>query len=133
MRISPPITTGFPKEVPAGGDVVCGKHLPAGTDVFINFGGMMRRKDVFGDDVDIFRPERFLDCDQATRARRIKTVDLNFGHGRWLCLGKVFAWMEMHKIFVEVCLPLAFLFPFVPPHPPPPSGLCNSTADMVLF
>lgn len=82
--------------------MVCGKYLPAGTDVYMCNVGMMRRKDVFGDDVDVFRPERFLDCDDATKTRRLKTVDLNFGFGRWLCLGKVFAWMEMYKVFVEV-------------------------------
>lgn len=105
MRIAPPVTAGFPKAVPSGGDVVCGKPLPAGTEVYINHIGMMRNRAVFGDDVETFRPERFLDCDEATRARRLKAVDLNFGHGRWLCLGKVFAWMEMRKIFVEVSLP----------------------------
>lgn len=106
MRMAPPLTAGFPKVVPPGGDVVCGKHLPAGTEVYLSIIGMMRRKDVFGDDIDIFRPERFLDCDEATNTRRAKAVDLTFGHGRWLCLGKVFAWMEMHKIFVEVGMPV---------------------------
>lgn len=68
----------------------------------MNVIGLMRDQEAFGDDVEVFRPERFIDCDAETRQRRMKIVDLIFGHGRWLCLGKVLAWLEMNKIFVEV-------------------------------
>ncbi|KAK9422873.1 hypothetical protein SUNI508_04540 [Seiridium unicorne] len=103
MRVMPPVTAGFPKTVPPGGDTLCGKALPEGTEVHMNFTGLMRDQEVFGADIDLFRPERFIDCDEATKARRMKVVDLNFGHGRWQCLGKVLALMEMNKIFVEIC------------------------------
>lgn len=63
---------------------------------------LMRDQEVFGRDVELFRPERLIDCDDATKAKRLKVVDLNFGFGRWMCLGKALAWMEMNKIFVEV-------------------------------
>lgn len=96
------MSAGFAKKVPSGGDVLCGMALPAGTEVHVNFISLMRDQEVFGQDVEIFRPERFIDCDEATRARRLKVVDLNFGHGRWQCLGKVLAWMEMNKLYVEV-------------------------------
>ncbi|KAF3765591.1 putative cytochrome P450 monooxygenase [Cryphonectria parasitica EP155] len=102
MRLVPPVIMGLPKVVPAGGDTICGKYLPAGTEVFPNHVGLMQNQEVFGPDVSMFRPERFIDCDEATRARRLKVVDLQFGVGRWMCLGKVLAWMEMHKIFVEL-------------------------------
>ncbi|KAG9258051.1 cytochrome P450 [Emericellopsis atlantica] len=102
-RMMPPLTLGFPKRVPAGGDTVCDTFLPAGTDVYQNFGAMLRNPDVFGDDVDVFRPERFLalgDPDAVARMR--KTVDLCFGHGRFSCLGKTLAQMELNKIFVQL-------------------------------
>jgi cytochrome P450 len=102
IRMTPPLTAGFPKKVPVGGDTICGKVLPAGTDIHISFISLMRDQEVFGHDVEVFRPERFIDCDEITKARRLKVVDLNFGYGRWMCLGKVLAWMEMNKIFVEV-------------------------------
>ncbi|KAI1874386.1 hypothetical protein JX265_004594 [Neoarthrinium moseri] len=101
MRMSPPLTAGFPKTVPPGGDVICGKILPAGTEVHTNYIALMKDEEVFGRDAEMFRPERFIDCDEATKARRKKVVDLNFGHGRWLCLGRVLALMELNKIFVE--------------------------------
>ncbi|ETS73763.1 hypothetical protein PFICI_14709 [Pestalotiopsis fici W106-1] len=102
LRISTPGTAGFPKRVPPGGEVICGKMLPAGTDVHVNFAALMTSREVFGDDADVFRPERFLEDDEETNTRRRKVVDLNFGFGRWLCLGKVLALLEMNKIFVEV-------------------------------
>ncbi|KAK6067687.1 cytochrome P450 [Seiridium cupressi] len=101
MRVMPPVTAGFPKTVPPGGDTLCGKALPEGAEVHMNFTALMRDQEVFGADIDLFRPERFIDCDEATKTRRMKVVDLNFGHGRWQCLGKVLALMEMNKIFVE--------------------------------
>jgi cytochrome P450 len=102
IRMCPPLTAGFAKVVPPGGDVICGKAVPAGTDVHVNMPAVMRDTEIFGEDAEVFRPERFIDCDSDTRAKRLKVVDLNFGHGRWLCLGKVLAWMEMNKIFVEL-------------------------------
>lgn len=68
--------------------------------------------EVFGADAEVFRPERFLECDDKQRAYMLKTVDLIFGHGRWLCLGKPLAVIELNKIFVEVRYVLHRLPPF---------------------
>lgn len=111
LRVANPVIAGFPKKVPPGGDVVCGKKLPGGTDVHVNFQSLMRDREVFGDDVDIFRPERFIEADDETLARRRKVVDLLFGFGRWLCLGRVLALLELNKIFVEVSKLLTRAFP----------------------
>lgn len=58
--------------------------------------------EVFGADAEVFRPERFLECDDKQKTYMLRTIDLIFGHGRWLCLGKPLAVMELNKIFVEV-------------------------------
>lgn len=63
---------------------------------------MLKNPEVFGEDVELFRPERFLECDEKRRIYMQKTVDLSFGFGRWLCLGKPLAVIELNKIFVEV-------------------------------
>lgn len=68
----------------------------------VNHYEMLRNKAVFGEDADMFRPERFIECDEDTKARMSKVIDLSFGHGRWMCLGKALAWMELNKVFVEV-------------------------------
>ena len=111
----PATVIGFSKRVPAGGDTICGKFVPGGTDIMVNHYEMLRNKAVFGEDADMFRPERFIEChDEDTKARMFKVIDLSFGHGRWMCLGKVLAWMELNKLFVEVSvcthLPTFFFF-----------------------
>ncbi|KAI8623318.1 cytochrome P450 [Xylariaceae sp. FL1651] len=102
LRMVPPTITGFPKKVPAGGDTICGKFVPEGTDIFVNLWSMLRNKEVFGDDAEVFRPERFLEGDAHRRSELIKNIDLAFGHGRWQCPGKTLAWLELNKIFVEI-------------------------------
>ncbi|KAI1273131.1 cytochrome P450 [Xylaria sp. FL0933] len=102
LRMIPPAITGFPKKVPAGGDTLCGKFVPEGTDIFVNFWSMLRNEEIFGSDAGVFRPERFLECSEEERADLLRTVDLAFGHGRWQCPGKTLAWLELNKIFVEI-------------------------------
>ncbi|KAH8165108.1 hypothetical protein CIB48_g3138 [Xylaria polymorpha] len=101
LRIMVPVNFGFPKRVPASGDTICGIFLPAGTDVYVNYHSMMRSQEIFGEDADTFRPERFLGGGPNV-AQMIKTIELAFGNGRFMCLGKVLAWLEMNKLFIEL-------------------------------
>ncbi|KAI3332250.1 cytochrome P450 [Xylariaceae sp. AK1471] len=101
LRLMVPVNFGFPKRVPASGDTICDKFVPGGTDVYLNYGSLMRNQDVFGEDADVFRPERFL-SGGPNIARMVKTVDLAFGYGRYMCLGRPLALMELNKIFVEL-------------------------------
>lgn len=64
---------------------------------------MMRRQSIFGQDAQVFRPERYLECDQEKKHEMIRTVDLTFGYGRWMCAGKTLALIELNKIIFEVC------------------------------
>lgn len=102
LRMVPPAITGFPKKVPAGGDTLCGEFVPEGTDIFVNLWSMLRNKEVFGQDAEVFRPERFVECNEEKRIELLKSIDLAFGHGRWQCPGKTLAWLELNKIFVEI-------------------------------
>lgn len=104
LRTTPPALNGFPKQVPPGGDTVCGRFIPGGTDIFLNIWSMVRSKEVFGEDADFFRPERFLECEPGEKAKLLRTVDLIFGYGRWSCLGKQIALIELNKVVVQVCL-----------------------------
>ncbi|KAK3395094.1 cytochrome P450 [Podospora didyma] len=102
LRMNVPFSGLLMKEVPAEGDTLNGVHIPGGTRIAHNTMGVQRSKDIFGDDVDVFRPERWLTTDAAHHYRMQQTTDLVFGYGRWGCLGKPVAWLELNKIFVEL-------------------------------
>lgn len=110
----------FPKTVPAGGETIAGRLVPGGTAVAANAAALMRCADTFGADVDVFRPERFVDAPDAdARARMERHVELVFGVGRFMCAGKPIALMELNKIFFEVrefsgVLPVAQFFRLPP-------------------
>jgi cytochrome P450 len=102
LRIWPPAVGLMAKKVPPKGDTINGMYVPGGTR--IGYGGfsVLRNKKVWGDDADVFRPERWLEGDN------IKDLELAweviFNAGRYQCLGKNVALMELNKVFVEVSL-----------------------------
>lgn len=100
--MTPPFTGLCSKSPPKGGDTINGMFIPEGTRVGHNIGGLIRRKDVFGDDADVFRPERWLNVDRVKRQEMQQVTEMVFGYGRWACLGKPIALMELGKVFVEV-------------------------------
>lgn len=93
------------KEVPPEGFTYTdGRYIPAGTYIGHNTWSAMRDKSIFGDDADVFRPDRFIEATQERRAKMRSSVDLVFGYGRWQCMGRPISMMELHKVFVEVSI-----------------------------
>ncbi|KXH59500.1 hypothetical protein CNYM01_14279 [Colletotrichum nymphaeae SA-01] len=90
------------KEVPKGGDTFKGVHLPEGTRIGYGAWGIFRRGDVWGQDADDFRPDRWLTADAESLRSMEATLELVFGHGKWKCLGRNVAMMELQKLFVEL-------------------------------
>ncbi len=112
LRVYPPVTGLMAKLVPEGGVTVdvdgTEKFIPGGTQIGWNSWGMMRHKHIFGQDCEIYRPERWLPVDgsegeQRRIARMTETVGLCFGYGRFGCLGRSVATMELNKAVIEVC------------------------------
>ncbi|KAK3938622.1 cytochrome P450 [Diplogelasinospora grovesii] len=102
LRMRPPAVYGHYKVVPPGGDTLNGVFIPGGTAIGHNMTAMMRNEAVFGQDVDVFRPERYLECDADKKAEAERVVDLVFGAGRWTCAGKTVAFTELNKVFFEL-------------------------------
>ena len=102
LRMWPPIVHLAAKTVPRGGDTFKGIFLPEGTRVSQCLWGLMRRKDIWGPDADAFRPERWLEAEPERLKAMLDTADLVFSTGKWQCLGRNIAQMELNKIFVEV-------------------------------
>lgn len=101
MRIWPPFAGLNIKKVNDEGEVIKGRFIPGGTGIAVSFWGIQRNP-VFGDDVTVFRPDRWVEADKEQRARMDKVHDLVFGYGRWLCLGKSMVSMEIRQTIIEV-------------------------------
>jgi len=126
LRVHPPAVNIFSRIVPKGGDTVKvdgeDVFLPGGTLIGYSAWGMHRNnKALYGEDSHVFRPERwFVDEKEPGEAERhaqmIKTNDMNFGYGRWLCPGKVVAMIAIHKVIFELLR--NFDFALTNPHEP---------------
>lgn len=67
LRMRSPTPGLFAKAVTPEGDYIGGMFIPGGTGVGVNSSAILASKTVFGQDADIFRPERFLETDAAPR------------------------------------------------------------------
>jgi cytochrome P450 len=95
--------------VPAGGIDIEGSFIPEGTWIGMAPWALGRRKETFGEDAEIFGPERWLEDED--RMRGWERSDVTFGSGAWVCLDKNLAMMEICKVVIEVCSPKAhFLY-----------------------
>lgn len=83
-------------------------RIPGGTKIGWNSWSLLRSKDVFGHDAEVFRPERWLEASPEKRAAMERHVDLVFGDGRYMCAGRTIAMMELNKIFFEVITGVSF-------------------------
>ncbi|KAK4464567.1 putative cytochrome P450 E-class, group IV [Cladorrhinum samala] len=122
LRLHPPFT-GIPsKVVPPQGDTIDGKFVPGGTRISPSHWAIGRHKGVFGEDADLFRPERWVPTENAGSEEKEKLAEMRrvaemaFGYGRWGCAGKVIAFMELNKVFVELLrrFDLQLVYPFDP-------------------
>lgn len=121
LRIFPPLTGLQGKISPPGGETVNGYYLPGGIEVCWCSQSMQRRKDIYGDDTHIYRPERWLEAaalnDGGDKINQMnKTIEMVFGAGRYGCLGKTVARLELDKMFAALFQNFEFslLDPFRP-------------------
>jgi cytochrome P450 len=88
--------TQFPRRVGAARSVVIDGHvLPPDTVLSSSSYILSRDQQLFGDAVDEFHPERWLDVDPVTAARRAR-YDFRFGYGARTCLGKHLVMLELY-------------------------------------
>lgn len=104
LRVFPPVVGLMSKEVPAGGDVINGLFVPGGTKIGYGAYGIFRNKTLWGQDANTFRPERWLEASPDHVREMESTLDLIFSYGKYQCLGKNLAQMELNKMFVEVSI-----------------------------
>ena len=84
MRIHPSVGYSLPRHVPPEGAAISGRYFKAGTRVGVSAHIMHRDKGVFGEDADVFNPDRWLREGASSMDRYV----LSFGAGTRICLGK---------------------------------------------
>ncbi|KAI5247752.1 cytochrome P450 [Aureobasidium subglaciale] len=83
LRCHPAVGMSLPRVTPPGGATIANTHIPAGTIVGANPWVIHRNKEVYGEDVEDFRPDRWLKED---------TGDMHI------------SWMEMSKLIPTLFL-----------------------------
>ncbi|QPH02864.1 hypothetical protein C2857_007082 [Epichloe festucae Fl1] len=102
LRMWPP-SMGIMGKVSDEDDEICGKHIPAGTQVGWAALAIMRDKSTFGGDAGVYEPSRWLDAEPDNLKKMMAVFGLVFATGtRWECLGKRLAYVEMGKVIFEL-------------------------------
>ncbi|KAI1095697.1 benzoate 4-monooxygenase cytochrome P450 [Rostrohypoxylon terebratum] len=86
--------------VPAGGVTIDGYKIPPGTVVGVNPWVIHHNADIFGEDVNVFRPERWIERTQDCINEMKKNL-FSFGAGPRMCIGKNIAMMQIYKFTAE--------------------------------
>ncbi|KAJ5095271.1 hypothetical protein N7532_007562, partial [Penicillium argentinense] len=106
MRVWPPVTNIFSRDVPAGGDtlIVGGEsvYVPGGACIGYSAYAMHRSENIYGKDAKAFWPERWFESDPTKLAEMVRANDLIFGYGKFQCLGKPVAQIEIGKLVFEL-------------------------------
>lgn len=112
LRIHPPIVGLLEKQVGPEGDILPdGRFIPGNTKIGVSIWAVERDKEVFGEDADLFWPERWLEgaVEEEARKKMDKSLDMVFGWGRYTCMGKEIAITQCLKVIAEV----KFISPFL--------------------
>ncbi|KAI1738863.1 cytochrome P450 [Xylaria scruposa] len=95
MRLFSPVGFNMDRDVPAEGMTICGHYVPGGTVVGASPWIIHRATKVWGEDVENFRPERWLDCEDQGYLKRFFFA---FGGGTRTCIGRHISWVEIEKL-----------------------------------
>lgn len=97
FRIHPAAGLPLERYVPADGAEICGEHIVGGTIVGCSAWVIHRRPEVFGQDVDDYRPERWIEASKDARKEMEATL-FHFGAGARTCIGKNISLLEIYKL-----------------------------------
>jgi cytochrome P450 len=97
FRLHPAPGLILERVVPPQGMHILGEFIPGGTIVGCNAWVVHRRPEVFGIDVDTFRPERWIEA-KPEKLKEMKGTMLQFGAGARTCIGKNISLLEIYKL-----------------------------------
>lgn len=96
--------------------------IPQGTNIWIDVVSMHHDSDLWGDDVNEFKPERFKD-DKVSGGCKHKMGYMPFGFGGRMCVGRNLTFME-YKVVLTLILS-SFSFTLSPSYSHSPSYLLS--------
>ena len=113
FRIHPAARFSADRLLPSGGATIAGYSIPGGTIVGISAWAMHRREDIFGQDVDQYKPERWLPSASESEEAKHRVTEMNrhmlqFGSGKFNCIGQNVSKMEMLKLTAALLLRFDF-------------------------
>ncbi|KAF2275833.1 cytochrome P450 [Westerdykella ornata] len=97
FRLHPAAGLILERIVPPQGMNILGEFIPGGTIVGCNAWVLHRRPEVFGSDVDAFRPERWIEA-SPEKQREMRGTMFQFGAGARTCIGKNVSLLEIYKL-----------------------------------
>ncbi|THV48370.1 hypothetical protein BGAL_0252g00020 [Botrytis galanthina] len=100
LRIHANTGTILERVVPPEGAEIDGYQIPGGTIVGVNAWVIHRNTDIFGKDVDSFRPERWIEATNDNLGDMKRNM-FSFGSGPRMCIGRNIAIMQISKLVVE--------------------------------
>ncbi|CAN9263183.1 unnamed protein product [Alternaria alternata] len=100
FRMHPAVGLLLERITPPQGATIDGHHVPGGVVVGCNAWVLHQDKETFGEDADIFRPERWLKGDDVDPANiaKMKSSMFHFGAGSRTCIGRNISLLETYKI-----------------------------------
>ncbi|KAI1488187.1 cytochrome P450 [Biscogniauxia mediterranea] len=108
FRLHPAAGLPLERVVPGAGADVAGQFVRGGTIVGCSAWIIHRRPEIWGDDVEAFRPERWLvdeeeeeGAGRAEKERRVREMNgymFQFGMGSRTCIGKNISLLEIYKV-----------------------------------
>lgn len=97
FRLYPAAGLLLERIVPPQGIEILGEQIPGGNIVGCNAWVLHRRPEIFGEDMDTYRPERWLEASE-DKLREMKATMFQFGAGARTCIGKNISLLEVYKL-----------------------------------
>ena len=97
FRLHPAAGLPLERVVPSQGADICGERIKGGTIVGCSAWVIHRRPEIYGERVEDYRPERWLEADKEAR-KEMEACMFQFGMGSRTCIGKNISLLEIYKL-----------------------------------